>query len=202
VIALPAGYRWAIPEDAAAMAELVNMAGEGMPHYLWRQSAELGESPWDVGRRRARRESGSYSYRNTVVREDHGKAVAILIGYPLPDVPAPVDWNALSPLVVPLQELEDRASGTWYVNILATYPGNRGKGYGAALLGVADHLAAATQRRGLSLIVGDANTGARRLYERHGFRELETRPMIKDDWHNEGHNWVLLVKGTDGSSNP
>jgi ribosomal protein S18 acetylase RimI-like enzyme len=198
VIALPAGYRWASPEDAAAMAELVNMAGEGMPLYLWRQSAEAGESPWDVGRRRARRESGSYSYRNTVVREAHGKAVAVLIGYPLPDVPAPVDWKALSPMFVPLQELEDRASGTWYVNILATYPGHRGNGYGAALLDVAEHLAAATQRRGLSIIVGDANTGARRLYERSGYRELETRPMIKEDWHNDGDNWVLLVKGTGG----
>ena len=48
--------------------------------------------------------------------------------------------------------------------------------------------------RGMSIIVSDANTGARRLYERHGYSERASRTMVKDEWVNDGENWVLLVK--------
>ena len=61
-------------------------------------------------------------------------------------------------MFVPLQELENLAPGTWYVNVLAAYPEHRGKGHGTALLGVADQLGADAGRRGLSIIVSDANT--------------------------------------------
>jgi GNAT superfamily N-acetyltransferase len=71
----------------------------------------------------------------------------------------------------PLQELENLAPATWYVNVLAAYHEHRGKGHGTALFGLAERLAADVGRRGLSIIVSDANLGARRLYERCGYRE-------------------------------
>ena len=46
----------------------------------------------------------------------------------------------------------------------------------------------------MSLVVSDANAGARRLYERHGYSEKAMRPIVKEDWEHAGHNWVLLVK--------
>jgi hypothetical protein len=48
----------------------------------------------------------------------------------------------------------------------------------------------------LSVIVSDANVGARRLYERSGYREIARRPMVKEGWDNAGREWVLLVKDT------
>ena len=42
--------------------------------------------------------------------------------------------------------------------------------------------------------MSDANVGARRLYERSGYRETARRAKVKDDWPGEGHDWVLLVK--------
>ena len=187
-------YRQATPEDATAMAELVNIAGEGLPLYLWTGMAESDESPWDIGQQRARRDSGSFSYRNTVVRQDVDKVVSALIGYALPDVPEPINYDEMPGMFVPLQELENLVPGTWYVNVLATYPEFRGKGYGSDLLSIAEHLAADTGRSGLSIIVSDANTGARRLYERRGYVELATRPMVKESWQNAGENWVLLER--------
>lgn len=177
-----------------ALAELVDMAGEGMPVYLWRKLAEPGQDVFDIGRARARREEGSFSYRNAVVREESGSVVAALVGYPLPDVPEPVDYGDMPPMFVPLQELEDLAPATWYVNVLATYPSHRGKGYGGVLLEIAEGLARDTGRQGLSIIVSDGNSGARRLYERCGYRETATRPIVKEDWENGGTNWVLLTK--------
>ncbi len=187
-------FRRATPDDAPALAELINFAGEGLPLYLWAQMAEPGESAWDVGRRRALREQGSFSYRNAVVAEVDGGVVASLVGYPLPDEPDPIDYGTMPPMFVPLQELENLAPGTWYVNVLATYPQHRGMGYGTRLLGLAERLAEAAGKAGLSIIVSDANAGARRLYERCGYREVATRATVKEQWENPGENWVLLVK--------
>ena len=156
--------------------------------------AEPGETVWDVGRRRARREEGSFSYRNAVVVEQEGAVVASLIGYPLPDQPEPIDYDEMPALFVPLQELENLAPGTWYVNVLATYPAQRGKGHGTALMHQAERIAAASGKSGLSIIVADANVGARQLYERCGYHETASRPMVKEDWQNPSENWVLLVK--------
>lgn len=194
MIELTSPYRWATPDDAMPMTELVNFAGEGMPVYLWTDIATDDESPWDVGQQRARRDSGSFSYRNTVVREHEGQVAAALIGYPLEPVPEAVNYDELPPMFVPLQQLEDLAPGTWYVNVLAAYPDYRGKGFGGGLLNIAEQIAADTGCSGLSIIVSDANTGARRLYERQGYVEIATRPMVKESWENAGENWVLLVK--------
>ncbi len=187
-------YRRAEPDDALPLAELINMAGEGMPLYLWERMKEPGETVWDVGQRRARREEGSFSYRNAVVREEDGRAVATLIGYPLADEPEHWDPADMPPMFVPLQELEDLAPGTWYVNVLASYPECRGKGYGTALLGIAERLAVEAGCCGLSIIVSDGNPGAVRLYERTGYERVATRAIVKDDWDNPGRTWVLLKK--------
>jgi ribosomal protein S18 acetylase RimI-like enzyme len=187
-------FRYACPYDATALAELANMAGEGLPLYLWTQMAEAGQSPWDVGRDRARRETAAFSYRNAVVREHDGRVTACLIGYPLEDNPSPVDYSDLPPMFVPLQQLEDMAPGTWYVNVLATHPGHRGEGFGTRLLAIAEDIGARVGKHGMSIIVSDANAGARKLYERQGYRQRAMRPMVKDGWQNPGENWVLLVK--------
>ena len=191
-------FRRATTDDAHALAELINFAGEGMPAYLWERMAEPGESDWDVGRRRARREAGGFSYRNAVVIEEAGKVVACLIGYPLPEEPEPIDPKGMPAMFVPLQELENLAHATWYVNVLAVYPEQRRRGLGARLLGLADELAAAAGGRGLSIIVSDANLEAQRLYERCGYRPIAERTMFKDEWQGAGQSWVLLVKPAEG----
>ena len=180
--------------DASALAELVNIAGEGLPLYLWTGMAGAGQDPWEVGRQRAQRESGSFSYRNATMLEAAGEIIGCLVGYPLPDRPEPIGRDEMPAMFVPLQELENLACGTWYVNVLATYPRHRGHGHGTQLLGIAEEIASASGRNGLSVIVSDGNTGARRLYERCGYRRISDRPMVKENWRNPGDNWLLLVK--------
>lgn len=185
--------RQATPADADALAELINFAGEGLPLYLWERMAEPGESPWDVGRRRAQRETGAFSYRNAVVAERGGRIVAGLVTYRVAEEPEVIDAETPG-IFVPLIELENMVPGSWYVNVLAVYPEFRGQGLGSLLLEVAAEQARENASRGESIIVSDANTGARRLYERSGYRFVDQRPLVKDDWENPGENWVLLVK--------
>ena len=194
MIDLDRPYRRAQPDDAFPLAQLINYAGEGMPAYLWEGMAEPGENPWEVGQRRARREEGSFSYKNAIVVEYGGDVISSMIGYPLADEPEAIDYDTMPAMFVPLQELENMAPGTWYVNVLATSPEHRNRGHGSALLALAEKIAVKEGKKGLSIIVTDANKGARRLYEANGYLETARRPMVKDGWKNDADNWVLMTK--------
>ena len=106
-------FRRATSEDAIEMAELVNIAGDGLPLYLWAKFAGPDESPWEVGQKRARNGSGGFAYDYTVVREEKGKVAACLIGYPLtaPSAPDGTIANVLTPLL----ELERLVPHTFYI---------------------------------------------------------------------------------------
>src|SRR5262249_22773955 len=155
--------------DVTALAELVEFAGEGLPLCLWTQMAGPRGDPWEIGRKRLSGETTDYSYRNALIAEQVGKTVGALISYPLRE-PEPIEASEPA-LLVPLHELTNMAAHTWYVHALAAYPEYRGRGVGAALLAEADRRAAAATLSGCSLIVSDTNKGARRLYERSGYRE-------------------------------
>lgn len=186
-------FRCATCADAAQMAELVNISGDGLPLCLWAKFARAGQSAWEVGLERARLGLGGFAFAHTVVRQVDDQVAACLIGQRRDDVAQPPDSDIPAALV-PLSELGNMVCGSWYINILATFPQHRGKGFGSELLRIAEVRARETKTERMSLIVSDANAGARRLYERHGFAELATRPMVKEDWKHEGRNWVLLIK--------
>jgi ribosomal protein S18 acetylase RimI-like enzyme len=188
-------FRRATPEDAPLLVELVNYAGEGLPFYLWSKLSGPEDTAWNVGLRRALRAEGAFSYRNAVIVEDAGQRAGCLIGYEISDRPEPIAGD-LPEMFVPLQELENLAPGTWYVNVLAVLPAYRGRGLGAQLLGLADRIARSLGKRGMSVIVSDANTGARRLYERCGYAARASRPIVKENWTHQGQNWVLLTKSS------
>jgi ribosomal protein S18 acetylase RimI-like enzyme len=180
--------------DCADLARLVNLAGEGLPLYLWRQMAEDGEDPWEIGRERAARDSGSFSFRNSVVAEVGGKIAGAIIGYPIATEPETIDTANTPNMFVPLLELENLAAGTWYINAVAVFPEARGLGVGSKLMRHAEQRASELGLRGPSLIVSDANQGARRLYERLGYTEVARRPMISEQWESAGKFWVLMIR--------
>jgi len=182
--------RWAERRDASVLAELVNHAGESMPHYLWSQIARPSEDPWDIGRAR---QAEKIDTAVIVVVDEGAGAIAGLTGYRVPDDPEPL--TDLPSIIRPLQELENLVPATWYVNVLAALPGHRGEGWGTRLLQVAEKIAAAEGLTGLSIIVADTDLLARRLYERMGYRELARREAVHDGWQGRIREWVLLTKG-------
>jgi len=194
MIKLKAPLRWARPGDARAMAELADHASYGLALYHWNNIKEPGQTALDAGAERAAREEGSFSYRNAVVAELDGKCAACLIGYPQEENPEPIDPQSMPAMLIPLQELENMAPETWYVNVLAAYPEARGKGLGTKLLEAAEQIAREAGKSGLSLIAEDDNVNAIRFYHRFGFKDVATRPMIKEAWSTEGENWILMTK--------
>lgn len=190
LILRPAG-----PDDALSLVEIVEMASEGMVTHVWKGMAEPGETPRDVGLRRARRGEGSFSHGNATLATLAGRVQGGLVGYPL-GAAQPIDED-MPAMFVPLQELENLAAGSWYVNVLAVMPDWRSHGIGRRLLFEAERQARDCGCTRMSIIVSSANAGARRLYERFGFEFRAERPMGKGDWRNPDTHWQLLIKVLD-----
>lgn len=186
-------FRRATREDAPLLAECVNHAGEGLPLYLWSRLADANKTAWQVGVERAQRAEGSFSYTNAILIEHAGSAAGCLIGYDIADTPEPIPAD-MPAMFRPLQELENLARGTWYVNVLAVLPPCRNAGLGSRLMGLAETIAQARGKAGVSLVVADGNSDAMRFYERLGFHEAARAPIVKEDWINPGRDWVLKVK--------
>jgi ribosomal protein S18 acetylase RimI-like enzyme len=180
--------------DAAALAILIDIAGEGLPAFLWSQMRAPGQSVLEVGRARAARAESGFSYRNATVGEIDSEVASCLVDYRLDDPYDAGDLAALPEMVRPLVELEAKAPGSWYVNVLATFPEFRGQGIGARLLALAEERGHAQGATSMSVIVASENTGAARLYERTGYREIARAPVVEFAGCAHGGDWVLMVK--------
>lgn len=190
MIPLKPPLRPATEADAPQLAELVNMAGHGLPLHVWTELAGPDEDPWALGRAR----QAGKAREGQIVVVDHGAgAVACLTGYRIGAAPVPVGPDVPA-LFRPLLELENAAPDSWYVNVLAVYPEARGEGLGSRLLAVAERIGRAEGASAMSVIVADDNPGARRLYERSGYAEAARRPCETDGWDGATREWVLLTK--------
>lgn len=180
--------------DAQDLAYLINLAGEGLPAYLWGGMAEGDETPMEVGARRAAREEGSFSYRQARVCIHRGQLVGMLLDYRLPD-PYPLDDLDECPSVVrPLLRLEAQVPGSWYINALATREAARGKGVASLLMAQAEASAIAAGCEMLSLIVASENRTARTLYAHRGFGDVASLPMVPCPVGRHGGDWVLMTR--------
>lgn len=188
--------RAATPHDAADMAVLVDIAGHGLPAWLWGGAAKRGEaySALEVGRSRALREEGAFSWRNARIAEIDTAVAGLLVGYREPDYPEDEDLNQIDPILRSLVQLEALASSTWYINVLAVYAEFRGRGVGSALIGEAERLAREANASGLSLIMQDDNGEALRVYVRHGFETAAARPYVPFAAGASAKNWLLMTK--------
>ena len=193
-ISLDPPFRPAVPDDAPALVDFIDYASAGMALIAWAQAVGPGSGdPRAFGLATVRGEASSMSYRNAVVVDDGDGPIAALISHPLPAEPQPIPAGPPG-LTNPWQELRNDACGAWHIGVLAAYPAHRGRGLGTALVGIADALRAAHGAPRLSLLVADANTRGRHLYERLDFRERARRPMTQGAWTNPGKDWLLLVR--------
>jgi ribosomal protein S18 acetylase RimI-like enzyme len=180
--------------DASALAVLVDIAGEGAPSWFWSSLAGPGQSALAVGRDRARREEGGFSYRHATIAQVGAEIAACSIVYPLDDPYDLTGLDTMPPLAQPLVRLEAQAPGSWYVNVLATFPEFRGHGIGALLLDLAEAQGRAANAPAMSVIVGSWNVIAAALYARAGYVATAFEPaLLPPDFPHHG-DWLLMVK--------
>lgn len=188
--------RCATGADARAVARLIAIAGEGIPTWLWSREAKDGQDPLFVGTERAARPDAVFSYRNAVLAERGGEVAGMMLGYRLA-VPTPRDLAGLDDLPAllrPIVELEYQVPGSFYINALAVFEGYRDAGVGTRLLQAAAGRATSLGCTRLSVQVFSQNIGAVRLYERNGFRKVDSRPVEPHPCHPYDDRVLLMLR--------
>lgn len=190
----PITMRNAIHEDALPLAKLIDIAGEGIPHWLWQKSCAPDQDPLEVGVERAQRTQGGFSFKNAIVAESQGRIAGMVLSYSIDE--APDDDTALLPApIAPFVELEKHSVGTWYINALAVFAGSRGRGIGSRLLMQAEQQAKRAGYGAMSIQVYSQNTGAYDLYTRLKYEEVARAPVRQhpcQPYYDE--DVVLLIK--------
>jgi ribosomal protein S18 acetylase RimI-like enzyme len=163
-------------EDCRRIAELFEISSDGIADYVWSrlQREYPGLSLLEIGERRYARENTAYSYQNCVVAERAGEVLGMLHSFLIEPADGPPE--AIDPVLRPYAELE--VPGSLYISGLAILPGERGRGIGTRLLRIARRRAQELGSAELSLICFAANAGARRLYEREGFKVIDRRQIV------------------------
>jgi len=188
--------RRAQPSDARSLAALIEIAGDGIPGYLWAQMAKPGETPLDVGEQRARREEGGFSYRHATVAEIDAEIAGMILAYRLPDI-SEEDRSSLAELPAflrPFVELEFEVPGSFYINALAVHAPYRSQEIGARLLRKAEGQAIEAGCHQMSVQHFLLNPRAGAFYRRHGFRPFGERVLTPHPAHPQEDRSVLLVR--------
>ena len=194
-------FRPARRDDCARIAELYSISSDGVADYIWRKLAGPGEDPLEVGARRYAREDTAFSYKNCVVAEKGGEVVGMLVAFPME--PAEPDASGepeeeVDPVLRPYGELQ--RPGSYYVCGMALFPEHRGRGLGARMLEIARQQARERGFEELSLIVFEQNAGAKRLYERHGYKEVDRRTVVPHELIRHTGDALLMVAVVRGEN--
>ncbi|MFW1678648.1 GNAT family N-acetyltransferase [Pontibacter sp. JAM-7] len=184
----------AAKQDATDLAQLLNLAGERMPAYLWRAMAAPGQNPMEVGAMRAAREEGGFSYRNARVCVSQASVQGMIVSYPQPDAFTTEGLDNYPDIVRPLVRLEAEAPGSWYINAVATFEQYRGLGIAQMLMREAETKAGSVGVSEMSLIVASENRRAKDLYEHLGYVEIAALPVVLYPGCMHGGDWLLMTK--------
>ncbi|MGK0552832.1 GNAT family N-acetyltransferase [Enterococcus faecalis] len=168
--------RLATKEDGAAIAALVLVILKDMELPLLKEVPEatvlsiLSQAVADPNYR--------YGYRRGLVYEVNGQVAGIAFGYPA-EAEATIDQPLTTVLKahglseeLKLFDEQETLPDEWYLDSISVAENYRGLGIGSKLLTELPKLARKDGKKVIGLNVDAANPDARRLYERHGFKEV------------------------------
>ena len=185
----PVTIRPAVREDSAAIAELFLISSDGLAEYIWSGIDAPGRSLLEVGTQRYAREGVAFSYRNCRMATIGDAIAGMVHSFEMPES----DGVETDPVLRPYAELED--PGSLYISGIAVHSDYCNAGIGTLLLGAAHDEARRLGLPRVSLICFEQNAGAMRLYRRHGYEEVDRRPLVPHPTlHYTDGDAILLIK--------
>ncbi len=171
-------------EDASFLVPLIAESSGGVWPAVWKALAEEGESTEAFATKYLADPDNDLSVKNTILVESNEGRLGAMTSYREYSITSDASSNArdhslpveLASALLPYRELSDPNS--LFIAEVCLLPEARGKGLGKRLLEHARDLAIEMGLPNVTLRVFSANTGAIRLYERSGFKLVDSRPVI------------------------
>ena len=185
--------RSATKSDCRAIASLYRISSDGVADYIWSTLAAPDENILDVGQRRYEREDSVFGYKNCMVVEKEHQVIGMLVAFPM-IVEKNSNDSRMDPVLAPYSKLE--CDNSYYICGMAVLDEHRGNGIGTPLLKPVEQHANEEGLNKLSLIVFEQNIGAKRLYERHGYREHAREHVVIHPLIHYSGDALLMVKNT------
>lgn len=168
----------ASPENAPEIARLIVMAMGTLANKFTNNPA----ATIPLFEYFARLKGNQYSYENTLVWEEGG-VQGMITGYNGADLKTlrePFLAHIQSVYGNAIQPEDETQPGEYYIDCLAVFSDNQGKGIGKKLiLGLAEHAAAKSHQK-LGLLVNKSNPAAKKLYVGVGFYVAEEKVFMGD----------------------
>lgn len=172
-------YRTGQKEDCPKLAEFVYIASDGVVEFLFHDLIE-GASPVQMVAHNLAKDTGYYTYINTIIAQDGPNVVGASLSYPSRYHGISDEMRNFFPADRPVHleaVLSGQVEGSLYVDTLCVDENYRGNGIGAELIALTKEKADGEGFNGLSLIVLADNVNAHRLYYRCGFEVVAAIEM-------------------------
>jgi len=188
-------FRPACKEDAATITRFYRISSEGFTDYVLTTLAEPGEDILATGTRRYSDRDNIFAYPSCTIVEVDGEIAGMMSAFPVHSRGHEPSAAEPDPVLAPISNLEEKDS--YYICGVALRAEHRGNGIGTRFMGLAERKAKALGLEKISLIVFEQNEGAKRLYERLGYRESAREKIIPHPLIHVTGEAVLMVKRLD-----
>lgn len=200
-------FRPATIDDCYTTAQLMQIASDGVCDYIWtRSQAEFPKlTPLEIGAKRYAKDDGNFSYRNCTIAFESDRPDARAMGMMMAFQILPEDIDPPTPESEPAENIspQDKAilapytleqPNSWYVCALAVFSQYRGQGIGTQFLQLAAEQAQTRNLPSLSLLCFEQNTGALKLYQRHGFVTVDRAQVVPHPLIHYTGDILLMTK--------
>jgi len=193
--------RAAQPTDASFAASMIYLSMDHLADHLFQQNQDDIEAA--IGKLFARN-AGRFGYKYAYVAEFENESVGLLIASrgdridrlnleTIPHLVAVLGFARAIGFIrrgVGLPGGREAYADEFFIGNLGILPSKQGHSFGSQMLTYAEELARENNLKKCSLIVGWHNTNARRLYERTGYKIVET---VQDENENLGYYRMVKV---------
>ncbi len=187
-------YGPAEKKDCAVLAELINMASDGVVEYLFRDRVP-GMTPVQLIAHNLENVDSPHCYKSAIVARDGDDVVGMTLSYSSDFHHISDEMRNFFP-ADRLAHLNDfftaRVENSWYLDTLGVFEGHRRQGIGEKLISLTKEKAVENRYNALSLIVFADNELALPIYKRTGFEVVRKVELGANEYiHHEDGSLLL-----------
>jgi len=187
-------YRPGKKKDSATLAELINMASDGVVEYLF-HGLVPGMTPVQVIAHNHENDNYPHSYKSAIIATDNNDIVGMALSYPSSYHKITDEMKNFFPedrLKHFSHFYSSRIENSWFLDALSVVESHRRRGIGRELISHTKEVAIENGYNSLSLMVLADNALAIRLYKDFGFKVAQKVELGKNKFIEHAGGCLLM----------